>query len=106
MRNDARFPRGLPWGQRGGMLGLLIALLAVGLLAWLALRSFSGSSPSTAGAPAGQQAVLCTQRITELVQRTGGIGPDYQAGYEALPRECQKLTPPPAATNPRPDPDH
>ncbi len=83
------------------MLALLLALLVVGLLAYFALRSHSAVQPAS-GAAAGdqQQLVSCTKLTGDLIQRTGGLGADYKAGYEALPPNCRGLLPPPAAVAP------
>lgn len=99
--------RRTPARQRGGMLSLLLVLLVIGLLAYFALRSYGGSAPAAPEAAGGAPAqVQCTQRISALVGATGGTGPAYAAGYAALPPECQKFAPPPAAGEARPDPDH
>ncbi len=94
--------------QRGGMLSLLAALLVLGLVAYFALRGYGGTHSGDTGnsAAAGAPQVACTQRITELMQRTGGLGPDYKTGYAALPHECQQMTPPPAALAGPKDADH
>jgi hypothetical protein len=80
--------------QRGGMLSLLLALLVIGLLAYFALRSHNVSPSGTGDQP---QLPGCTKLAGDLVRRTGGIGPDYKAGYEALPPGCRDILPPPAA---------
>jgi hypothetical protein len=100
------FPPRVLWRQSGGMLSLLATLLVLGLLAYFALRSYNGMQPASGSAAPGAPPMACTQRIADLVQRTGGLGPDYKAGYDALPRDCQKLTPPPAATSGPGDADH
>ena len=83
--------------QQGGMLGVLLALLFVGLLAYFALRSHSATQ-TVAGDQ--QQLVSCTKLIGDLVQHTGGIGADYKTGYDALPPNCRGMLPPPAAVIP------
>jgi len=82
--------------QQGGALSLLLALLVVGLLAWFALRSNS----ATQGSGNQQQLVTCEKVLGDLIQRTGGIGPDYKAGYDAAPPACKHMLPPPAALDP------
>jgi hypothetical protein len=88
--------------QGGGMLSLLLVLLAIGLLAYFALRSHSIRPPAAGPAGAGnqQQVVLCSKLASDLVGRTGGIGADYKAGYEALPPSCRGMLPPPAGVTP------
>ncbi len=88
--------------QRGGMLSLLLALLVIGLLAYFAVRSHSVRQPAAGPAGAGnqQQLVLCSKLASDLVGRTGGIGADYKAGYEALPPSCRGMLPPPAGVTP------
>ncbi len=80
--------------QHGGALSLLLTLLAIGLLAYFALRG-SASSPSAPGAPFD-----CERRISSLIQQTGGLGEAYKTGYAALPPACQKLVPAPGALAP------
>lgn len=80
--------------QRGGAISLLLTLVAIGLLAYFALRG-NAKSPTAPGAP-----VDCERRIGALVQQTGGIGPAAQAAWQALPAECRKLMPEPAALAP------
>lgn len=86
-----------PSRQRGGVLSLLITLLAIGLLAWFALRSFSGKPSASAPGGTQQQLVNCERAASDLVQRTGGLGPEYKKGYDALPANCRSFLPPPAA---------
>lgn len=88
--------------QHGGMLSLLLTLLAIGLLAWFALRSFSGSSRETGGSQ--QQLANCSKLASDLIQRTGGLGPEYKSGYENLPASCRSLLPAPAALAPAAEP--
>ena len=83
--------------QQGGMLGLLLAVLVVGLLAYFALRSHSATQAVDGSQ---QQLVSCTKLISDLVQHTGGIGADYKAGYDALPPNCRGMLPPPAGITP------
>ncbi len=86
-----------PSRQRGNMLSLLLALLAIGLLAYFALRSHSATQ-TVAGNE--QPLVSCTRLTGDLIQRTGGIGADYKTGYEALPPNCRAMLPPPLAVSP------
>ncbi len=81
------------------MLGLLLALLVVGLLAYFALRSHSATQ-AVDGNSSQQQLVNCTKLIGDLVQHTGGIGTDYKTGYDALPQNCRGMLPPPAGITP------
>ena len=83
--------------QQGGMLGLLLAVLVVGLLAYFALRSHSTAQT---GPGNQQQLVSCTQLIGDLIKHTGGIGADYKTGYDALPPNCRGMLPPPEAIAP------
>lgn len=89
------------------MLGLLLALLVIGVLAYFTLRSYTAApAAGQAGAGSEQQLVSCTKLAGDLIQHTGGLGADYKAGYEALPPNCRALLPPPAATAPNvPEPD-
>ncbi|MFI4979288.1 MAG: hypothetical protein ACHQIO_02960 [Nevskiales bacterium] len=81
--------------QHGGMLSLLLVLVAIGLLAYFALRPHTARQEATS-AGGEQQLVSCTKLTGELIQRTGGLGPDYKTGYEALPPNCRGLLPAPA----------
>ena len=83
--------------QRGGMLSLLAALLVIGLLAWFALRSTTARQATGADTAA---TVNCSKAASDLMSRTGGLGPDYKAGYEALPAACRSFLPPPQALSP------
>jgi hypothetical protein len=83
--------------QHGSALSLLIALVVIGLLAWLALR---GTGTATQGAGNQQQLVSCEKVLSDLIQRTGGIGPEYKAGYDAAPPACKHLLPAPAGIDP------
>jgi hypothetical protein len=80
--------------QHGGAISLLLTVLAIGLLAYFALRG-SASSPSAAGAP-----VDCERRISALIRQTAGQGDAYNTGYAALPAACQKLVPAPGTLAP------
>ena len=82
--------------QRGGALSLLLVLLIIGLVAYFALRA----NTTAQGSGSQQQLVSCERVMSDLVKRTGGIGPDYKAGYDAAPEQCRKLLPPPAAITP------
>lgn len=83
--------------QHGGALSLLLALAVIGLLAYFALR---GTGTTTQGAGSQQQLVSCEKVLSDLIQRTGGIGPDYKAGYDAAPPACKHLLPAPAGLDP------
>jgi hypothetical protein len=80
------------------MIGLLLALVAIGLVAWFMLK---GSKTGSGGTDTGN-AVNCEQRISKIVSATGGVGPQAQAAYDALPSECRKLMPNPSALAPSP----
>jgi len=80
--------------QRGGMLSLLLTLLAIGAVAYFMLKSGTGVHTDTGNA------VNCEPRITALVRNTGGVGPAAQAAYDQLPDECRKLLPNPASLAP------
>jgi hypothetical protein len=82
---------------QGGAISLLLTLLVIGLLAWFALRSTVFSHQTAA--PAEQ--INCVNQVSALINRTHGIGADYQAGYEALPGDCKKLAPPPTPVLPQ-----
>jgi len=84
--------------QHGGMLSLLLTLLAIGALAWFALRGTGGVIRSGVGSDA--QAVTCEQQVSALIAKTGGLGPDYTRGYEALPASCRGLLPAPGSLDP------
>jgi len=88
--------------QHGGMISLLLVLLAIGFLAWFALRAHSASQPAAGVADVGsqEQLVSCTRIVSDLVGRTGGIGADYKTGYDALPPNCRHMLPPPAGITP------
>jgi hypothetical protein len=88
--------------QRGGALSLLLALVVIGLVAYFALR---GTGTATQGSGGQQQLVSCEKVLSDLVQRTGGIGPDYKAGYDAAPAACKRMLPPPGAVEPHPGGD-
>ena len=83
--------------QHGSALSLLIALVVIGLLAWLALRS---TGTATQGGGSQQQLVSCEKVLSDLIQRTGGIGPEYKAGYDSAPPACKHLLPAPAGLDP------
>jgi hypothetical protein len=76
--------------SRGGAISLLLTLLVIGLLAYFALKSTVFSHET-----AGNGEINCTNKVSELVNRTHGVGAEYQAGYEALPDDCRKFAPPP-----------
>lgn len=88
-----------PGAQRGGMISLLLALLAIGAALYFVLRG-GGGSPGGTGLGSDASAVSCEQQISKLVARTGGHGPEYRAGYEALPPSCRGLLPAPGALDP------
>jgi uncharacterized protein (UPF0333 family) len=78
--------------QRGGALSLLIVLLVIGLAAYFAIHAYTAKQAG----PGGEQAMVnCSKAASDLVGRTGGIGPDYKAGYDALPAQCRGYLPPP-----------
>lgn len=81
--------------QRGGMLSLVLTLLAIGALAYFALRSSGGGSATAVGS--GEASISCEQQIAKLIGKTGGQGPDYKRGYDVLPPPCRKLVPAPDA---------
>jgi hypothetical protein len=83
--------------QRGGAISLLLVLVIIGLIAYFALR---GNSTTKKDAMGQQQMVSCEKVMSDLIQRTGGIGPEYKAGYDAAPPACRNLLPPPAAIEP------
>lgn len=80
--------------QRGGMLSLLLTLMAIGAVAYFMLKSGTGVHTDTGNA------VNCEPRIAALVRNTGGVGPAAQAAYDQLPDECRKLLPNPASLAP------
>ena len=85
------------WKQRGvGMIGLLLALLVIGILAYYMLK---GGKNNGGGSDTGN-AVHCEQQIQKIVSATGGIGAQAQAQYDALPDQCKKLMPNPSALTP------
>lgn len=86
--------------ERGGMLSLLLTLLAIGALAYFMLHGRGGGGSTELGS--GASAISCEQRISKLVSSTGGQGPAYKAGYEALPSSCRGLLPAPGALEPSP----
>ena len=86
--------------QRGGMLSLLITLLLLGVVAYFALRAHGTRKETGTGQT---ELVGCDKLANDLVGRTHGIGPEYKAGYEALPPQCRALLPPPAASPPVPE---
>lgn len=94
-----------PRRQRGGMLSMLLTLVVIGLLAYFALRSFTASKPPAGAAGSDGELASCAKLAGDLVQRTGGLGPDYRKGYEALPAQCRGFLPPAAAQEGRADPD-
>ncbi|MDB5985772.1 MAG: hypothetical protein JWR16_825 [Nevskia sp.] len=79
------------------MLSLLLTLIAIGAIAYFALKSGSGGH-SDSGA-----ALDCEPRIAALVRDTGGVGAAAQAAYDQLPAECRKLLPNPASLAPSPE---
>ncbi|MCK9194252.1 MAG: hypothetical protein M0P19_10320 [Nevskia sp.] len=82
--------------QRGGMVSLLLTLLAVGALVYFGLHGVGG----TAAGKNASTSIDCEQKIAKLMKATGGLGPDYAAGYAALPTSCRGLLPPPGALDP------
>jgi hypothetical protein len=83
--------------QRGGALSLLIVLLVIGVAAYFAIHAYTAKQTGPGGE---QQMVNCTKTVSDLVGRTGGIGPDYKAGYDALPAQCRGYAPPPVQAPP------
>ena len=83
--------------QRGGALSLLIVVLVIGVAAYFAIHAYTAKQ---AGPGGEQEMVNCTKAASDLVGRTGGIGPDYKAGYEALPAQCRSYLPPPVQAPP------
>lgn len=82
----------IPRRQRGGALSLLIVLLVIGVAAYFALHAYTARQTG----PTGEQAMVnCSKAASDLVGRTGGIGADYKAGYDALPAQCRSYLPPP-----------
>jgi len=82
--------------QRGGILSLLLTLLALGAVLYFLLGGDNKpGSPASATAP-----VQCEQQIAKLMQATGGVGDAYSEGYRALPPSCQALIPAPGALAP------
>jgi hypothetical protein len=84
--------------QRGNIIGLLLALLAIGALAYFMLKRGHGENGS--GGTDTANAVHCEQRVGQLVSSTGGIGPQAKAQYDALPSECRRFMTDPAALAP------
>lgn len=78
-------------------MSLLLALVVIGLVAYFALR---GTPAATQGSGSQQQLVSCEKVLSDLIQRTGGIGPDYKAGYDAAPPACRNMLPAPAGLDP------
>jgi len=87
--------------QHGGALSLLLVLVIIGLVAYFALR---GTGTATQGSGSQQQLVSCERLMSDLIQRTGGIGPDYKAGYDAAPAACKRMLPPPGGIAPPAEP--
>lgn len=83
--------------QHGGMLSLLLTLLAIGVVAYFMLRSVPGQHTDTG------DAASCEPKIAALVRDTGGVGPAAQTAYDQLPGECRKLLPNPASLAPSPE---
>ena len=81
--------------QRGGALGLLLSLLAIGAVLYYVLHGGTGAGPASEATM-----VNCEHAIADLVGKTGGLGEAYAAGYAKLPSACQKLTPAPGALEP------
>jgi len=83
--------------QRGqGLIGLLLSLLAIGLIAYLLLKpAHNGVGGSDTG-----RAISCEHRVSDIVSGTGGIGPKAKEAYDALPGECKRFMPDPAALAP------
>jgi hypothetical protein len=92
-----RFQAAAKYHQNGGMLSLLLTLLAIGAIAYFMLKSGTGVHTDTGNA------VNCEPRIAALVRNTGGVGPAAQAAYDQLPEECRKLLPNPASLAPSPE---
>jgi hypothetical protein len=85
-------PSRFPGRQRGGAISLLIVALVIGLAAYFAIHAYTARERG----PTGEQAMVnCAKAASDLVGRTGGIGPDYKAGYDALPAQCHSYLPPP-----------
>jgi hypothetical protein len=91
-----------PVRQAGGAISLLLGVLVLGVVLYILLKPGGGAAGNT-GASTDRQLLNCEQRVAPLMAQTHGIGEDYRSGYEALPLECRKLVPPPAA--PVPDPN-
>jgi hypothetical protein len=81
------------------MLSLLLTLVVIGLVAYFALRGLGGGGSTSAGGNQ-QTMVNCERLASELIGRTGGIGPDYKAGYDAAPPSCRRMLPAPAGITP------
>jgi hypothetical protein len=75
---------------KGGAISLLLTLLVIGLLAYFALKSTVFSHETAANGE-----INCTNQVSGLVNRTHGVGAEYQAGYAALPDDCKKFAPAP-----------
>ncbi len=78
-------------------MSLLLVLVIIGLVAYFALR---GTHTTTQGSGSQQQLVSCEKVLSDLIQRTGGLGPEYKTGYDAAPAACKNMLPPPAALDP------
>lgn len=97
MTRRTRIPA-FPARQHGGAIGMLLSLLIVGALLYLVLR------PGKPGQPANQASMIsCEQRVSKLMSTTGGVGEKAKAAYDALPAECRKMMPDPAALAPSPE---
>jgi hypothetical protein len=78
------------------MIGLLLALLAIGLIAYFMLKpAHNGVGDTDTG-----RAISCEHRVSDIVSSTGGIGPKAKEAYDALPGECKRFMPDPAAIAP------
>jgi hypothetical protein len=94
-----------PRRQRGGMISLLLTLLVIGFVAYFALRGIGRGAHGTDAAGGQQASVTCERAVSDLVKHTGGLGPQYESGYAALPPACQRLLPPPPRAAAPADPD-
>jgi hypothetical protein len=89
------------------MISLLLTLLVLGLLAyWMLHGIVGGHGKDRQGAGGMAVQINCERALSSFVQRTGGVGPAAQAAYDALPPQCRKMMPDPAALAAPADPDN